>query len=606
MSMPITRPALIALTKDGEALARRIASALPNAEVHGLQSRTTAPDVPFTETMAHIKTLFQDGRAVIGICAAGILVRAVADALNDKRTEPPVIAVAEDGSQVVPILGGHRGGNRLARQIAGMLGVTPAITTAGDIGIGFALDDPPEGWTVKDTTPAKALSAALLAGQKVRVACDAHLTSPDWLDINADDAAALTIQITDQASSDPHALVLHPQVLAIGVGCERGCAAEELTTLVRDTLATANLAPGAVACIVSLDLKSDEPAVHTLADAYHVPARFFDAATLEAESPRLATPSDVVFAEVGCHGVAEGAALAAAGTDGALIVSKQKSKRATCAIARAPAPIQPTQTGKRRGRLSIVGIGPGQASWRTPEVTAWLAGVSDVVGYGLYLDLLGDLIAGKNRHMSELSEEESRVRRSLELAAEGRDVALVSSGDAGIYAMAALAFEVLDRDDVSALNRVEIRVSPGISAVQAAAARIGAPLGHDFALISLSDLLTPWEVIERRIQAVAIGDFTVAFYNPVSKRRRTQLVRAREILLQSRAPETPVVLARNLGRDEEDVHVITLAELEVDMVDMLTLVLVGSSATRHIQRGMTEWVYTPRGYAAKVDAPIKS
>ena len=160
------------------------------------------------------------------------------------------------------------------------------------------------------------------------------------------------------------------------------------------------------ACIVSLDLKSDEPAVRALADAYRVPARFFDAATLEAESPRLATPSDVVFAEVGCHGVAEGAALAAAGPDGALIINKQKSARATCAVARAPAPIPPAQTGQRRGRLSIVGIGPGQASWRTPEVTAWLAGVSDVVGYGLYLDLLGDLIVGKNRHMSELSEEE--------------------------------------------------------------------------------------------------------------------------------------------------------------------------------------------------------
>ena len=606
MSMPTPRPALIALTKNGETLARRIASTLPNTEVHGLQSRTTAPDVPFTETMAHIKALFQDGRAIIGICAAGILVRAVADNLSDKRTEPPVIAVAEDGSQVVPILGGHHGGNKLARQIADVLDVTPAITTAGDIGIGFALDDPPDGWTVKDTTPAKALSAALLAGQKVRIACDTHLASPDWLDINADDTATLTVQITDQASSDSQALVLNPRILAIGVGCERGCTAEELVALVRDTLASANLAPGAVACIVSLDLKSDEPAVRALADAYRVPARFFDAATLEAESPRLATPSDVVFAEVGCHGVAEGAALAAAGPDGALIINKQKSARTTCAVARAPAPIPPAQTGQRRGRLSIVGIGPGQASWRTPEVTAWLAGVSDVVGYGLYLDLLGDLIVGKNRHMSELSEEEARVRRSLELAAEGRDVALVSSGDAGIYAMAALAFEVLDRDNDGALNRVEIRVSPGISAVQAAAARIGAPLGHDFALVSLSDLLTPWDVIERRIEAVAQGDFTVAFYNPVSKRRRTQLARAREILLQHRPGETPVVLARNLGRDEEDVRVITLTDLEVDMVDMLTLVLVGSSATRHIRRGMNEWVYTPRGYAAKVDAPIKS
>jgi len=186
------------------------------------------------------------------------------------------------------------------------------------------------------------------------------------------------------------------------------------------------------------------------------------------------------------------------------------------------------------------------------------------------------------------------------LAAEGRDVALVSSGDAGIYAMAALAFEVLDRDNNPKFNRIDLRVSPGISAVQAAAARIGAPLGHDFALISLSDLLTPWEVIENRIRAVAAGDFTVAFYNPVSKRRRTQLASAKEILLQSRPAETPVVLARNLGRDEETIRVVPLSDLEVDMVDMLTLVLVGSSSTVHMTRGVNDWVYTPRGYAAKI------
>jgi len=332
-----------------------------------------------------------------------------------------------------------------------------------------------------------------------------------------------------------------------------------------------------------------------------VPARFFDAATLETETPRLQNPSDIVFAEVGCHGVAEGAALAAVGAAGDLMVPKQKSKRATCAIARTSTPIASENIGLARGRLSIVGIGPGQASWRTPEVTSWLTRATDVVGYGLYLDLLGPLIDGKNRHMSELSEEEARVRRSIELASEGRDVALVSSGDAGIYAMAALAFEVLDRDNNPAFNRVDVRVSPGISAVQAAAARAGAPLGHDFALISLSDLLTPWEVIEKRIKAVTVGDFTVAFYNPVSKRRRTQLAAAKDILMQHRPAETPVILARNLGRETESVEFITLAELEVDMVDMLTLVLVGSSTSKRFIAGAREWAYTPRGYAKKMN-----
>jgi len=369
---------------------------------------------------------------------------------------------------------------------------------------------------------------------------------------------------------------------------------------VNRSLAELGLAKGAIACVASLDLKSDEAAVLDLARQLGAPARFFDAATLDAETPRLKTPSEIVFAEVGCHGVSEAAALAAAGPDAELIVPKRLSERATCAIARAPGIIDGSRVGRGRGRLSIVGMGPGQAAWRTPEVTAWLRGATDVVGYGLYLDLLGDIIVGKHHHMSALSEEEARVRRSIELAAEGRDVALVSSGDAGIYAMAALAFEVLDRDDNPRFNRVDIRVSPGISAVQAAAARIGAPLGHDFALISLSDLLTPWEVIEKRIRAVAAGDFCVAFYNPVSKRRRTQLATARDILRQSRSGETPVVLARNLGRDHETIRVVSLADLEVDMVDMLTLVLVGSSSTVSMTRGGREWVYTPRGYAKKI------
>jgi len=594
--------AIVALTAEGEVLARRLVGVLGNAEVHGLDRRTASPDVPFTDTMAHLRSLFQAGRPIIGICAAGILVRAVASELNDKRDEPPVLAVAQDGSAVVPVLGGHHGGNCLARQIAEALGISAAITTAGDIGIGFALDDPPAGWAVASTTPAKAIAAAMLAGEPVQLIADAGVPIPDGLVVpTTEDAFAPIIRLTEKTVvADENTLVLHPQTLAVGIGCERGAALDEVRALLDTTLASQGLSKNCIACLVSIDLKSDEGAILALADELSVPVRFFDAVTLEAEAPRLQNPSDVVFAEVGCHGVAEGAALAAVGSAGALIIPKQKSVRATCAVGRSSVPIDPVQIGTARGRLSIVGIGPGQASWRTPEVTSWLTGASDVVGYGLYLDLLGPLIDGKNRHMSELSEEEARVRRSIELAAEGRDVALVSSGDAGIYAMAALAFEVLDRDNNPAFNRVDIRVSPGISAVQAAAARIGAPLGHDFALISLSDLLTPWEAIEKRIHAVAEGDFTVAFYNPVSKRRRTQLAAAKEILMGHRPAETPVILARNLGRETENVEIIALADLEVDMVDMLTLVLIGSSTTKRFVAGQREWAYTPRGYAKKM------
>ncbi|MEE8536108.1 MAG: precorrin-3B C(17)-methyltransferase, partial [Kiloniellales bacterium] len=416
------------------------------------------------------------------------------------------------------------------------------------------------------------------------------------------DAGGLEIRVTETADPGaPDRLVYHPAVLAVGVGCERDCDPHEVIALVEETLAEAGLAAGAVAALVSIDLKADEPAVHAAAKALEVPARFFGKVALAAETDRLVNPSDLVRREVGVAGVAEGAALAAAGPEGALVVPKRKSKRATCAIARAPAPLDPAAIGRPRGRLAVVGTGPGDAAWRTPEVEAEVRRASDLVGYRLYLDLLGPLVRGKALHAFALGEEEARVRAALDLAAEGRRVALVSSGDPGIYAMAALVFELLEREDRADWRRIEIAVSPGISALQAAAARIGAPLGHDFCAVSLSDLMTPWAVIERRLVAAAEGDFVVALYNPVSKRRRHQLAKAAEILRRRRAAGTPVVLARNLGRPGERVEVIDLAELTPERVDMLTLVLVGSSETRRLAHGGGIWVYTPRGYGGRDD-----
>jgi cobalt-precorrin 5A hydrolase/precorrin-3B C17-methyltransferase len=248
----------------------------------------------------------------------------------------------------------------------------------------------------------------------------------------------------------------------------------------------------------------------------------------------------------------------------------------------------------------VIGTGPGDPVWRTPEVEAAVLRATDLVGYGLYLDLLGPLADGKARHGYELGEEEKRVRVALDLAAEGRDVALVCSGDPGIYAMATLVFELLERGGRADWHRIGVTVMPGVSALQAAAARAGAPLGHDFCTISLSDLLTPWDAIERRVKAAAEGDFVIAFYNPVSQRRTRQLAAAVEILRGHRPDDTPVILARNLGRDGEIVTVVDLCALTPDMVDMLTVVLVGSSETRRVARSDGgAWVYTPRGYAGK-------
>ncbi|MEH6546829.1 MAG: precorrin-3B C(17)-methyltransferase, partial [Sneathiella sp.] len=304
----------------------------------------------------------------------------------------------------------------------------------------------------------------------------------------------------------------------------------------------------------------------------------------------------------GCHGVSEGAALAAAGETGNLIVAKHKSKRATTAIALATDPLKLINIGNAQGKLSVIGIGPGQDLWRTPEASHLIAEATDLVAYSLYLDLLGPSIAGKTRHDYGLGEEETRVRAALDLAAEGKNVALISSGDIGIYAMATLVFELIQHEKKSMWDRLDIQVTPGISALQAAAARAGAPLGHDFCTISLSDLLTPWDVIERRIEAAAAGDFVISFYNPVSLKRRTQLHAAKEILLRHRPDSTPVIIARNLGRETESVAFVSLIDLDPEQVDMLTLVMVGSSESQiaETNSGNKRWVYTPRGYAGKM------
>jgi cobalt-precorrin 5A hydrolase/precorrin-3B C17-methyltransferase len=604
--------ALVALTAEGARLARTIQARLPGSSVHGLEGRVENADTAFADAAQHLRALFGEGKPVVGICAAGILVRALAPLLADKAAEPPVVAVSADGRFAVPILGGHRGANRLARAIAESLGGSAAVTTAGEAALGLALDDPPPGWRAGENRPeaGKRIAAALIAGDPVRLRVEAG--NAGWLvqsGARFADRGALAVRITDRAvAGDANTFVLHPPTLALGVGCERGTAPGEAIALAETALAQAGLAPASIACVVSTEAKMDEEAIHAVAAHFRVPARFFAPGRLEEETPRLVHPSPEVFRAVGSHGVAEAAALAASGSQGALAVPKTKSARATAAVGRAaPGRVIAGETvGRARGRLAVVGIGPGDPAWRTPEATRILRESTDVVGYSLYLDLAADAIAGKRRHESRLSEEEARARLALDLAAEGRAVALVSSGDPGIYALAALVFELLDGGANPRWGKVEVNVVPGVSAMQAAAARLGAPLGHDFCAISLSDLLTPWSEIERRLEAAGRGDFVVALYNPVSQRRTRQLLRARDILLQHRPSRTPVILARNLGREAETVETIALSELDPARADMLTLVIVGARRTRAFAQGRQTRVYTPRGYATKREKDIAS
>ncbi|MCY4543450.1 MAG: precorrin-3B C(17)-methyltransferase, partial [Rhodobacteraceae bacterium] len=576
------RPRVFCLTASGYEVARQVAEAVDGEVRLSASAQVDTACARYSNLATAMRSAFVGGHAVIGVCAAAIVVRILAPALSRKKLDPPVLCIPEDGNSVIPLLGGHQGANRMAMVLGDMLGAHKAISTASDLRLGVALDCPPQGWRLHNPSDIKDTTLAILGGAPTVVAGSAEWLAklgdlPNVTQIDGTESDGL---IFIQADNLPP-LVYCKRHHTLGIGCVRGCSFESLRELVAATLDKAGIAWASIAGVYSVDLKSDEPAIHELASELGVPARFFESQRLEAERVRLSRPSEIVFREVGCHGVCEGACLAAAGPEGELIVPKTKSAVATCAVARMGD--APGDRGVSRGRLDIIGVGPGDARWRTPQAILAIARADLIAGYSGYLDLIADLLdENANTVAFSLGQEIDRCRFALEQAALGRRVALICSGDSGIYAMAPLVLELLslnaNQGGVSAAaRRVKVVCVPGVSAMQAASAQAGAMLGHDFCAISLSDLLTPRDLIVKRIVAAARGDFVVAFYNPASVRRRELLPKAIDILLEHRTASTPVVVARNVGRSDELVNGRTLTDFDPAEVDMSTIVIVGNS-----------------------------
>jgi precorrin-3B C17-methyltransferase len=252
-----------------------------------------------------------------------------------------------------------------------------------------------------------------------------------------------------------------------------------------------------------------------------------------------------------------------------------------------------------KGLLTVVGLGPGDPRYLTPAASEALASATDLVGYGPYVDRVPER-PGQRRHSSDNRVELDRARFALDLAAKGAHVAVVSGGDPGVFAMAAAVFEAVESGDPE-WRSLDIRVEPGITAMLAAAARAGAPLGGDFCAMSLSDNLKPWEVVEARLRAALTADFVVALYNPISSARPWQLGAAFEIVSEMRGPDTPVILARAVMRPDERIRILPLSEVEASMADMSTIVIIGATTTRQIERpgGAVPYVYTPRFYGVR-------
>lgn len=426
--------------------------------------------------------------------------------------------------------------------------------------------------------------------------------------------------------SDLPKIQWHPRVLWVGVGCERGTSRHLIETAIQQVCRSNHLAEGAIAGIATIDLKADEAGLVELCRDRHWPLQTFPADVLR--SVTVPNPSSIVEAEVGTPSVAEAAALQASGCQTLLVAKKifrsdtppaspdqggepeeasplspplqgdkiffpplqggvRGGKAVTVAIAQAE-----QEYTDRTGYLLLIGTGPGQLDQMTPAAQTAVNQADAVIGYSLYIDLIAPLLRpGQIVEALPITQERQRAERAIELANWGLTVAIVSSGDCGIYGMAGLVLEELQTRGWDGKSP-GVQVFPGITALQAAASRVGAPLMHDFCAISLSDLLTPWEVIEKRLTAAAQADFVTAIYNPRSQTRTQQIAVARDIFLQYRDPNTPVAVVRLAYRQDEQITLTTLSQLLDAPIDMLTTVLIGNSSTRTY----ANWMITPRGY----------
>ncbi|WP_426233304.1 precorrin-3B C(17)-methyltransferase [Pseudomonas sp. TWP3-2] len=564
--MTHSTPAIVILGQGALATARRLQQIYPGAQIHGLSGRVEGADRTYEDFGGTLRDLYQQDTPIIALCAAGIVIRTLAPVLLEKGVEPPVLAVAEDGSAVVPLLGGLGGVNVMARTIASAFDVAAAITTSGELRFGTCLLNPPSGYALGDLEQGKRFVSDLLAGHSVRI--DGAAPWLDQAQLPENPQAQRSIHVGSAARAlSANELLIYPRSVAVAVSGDMA----DLPSVVRSALQQANLALPALACLVAADTAMASSSLREAAIELGVPLRFVSAASDVAQLARSVSPQ---------------ASIIASSDEIAIAVSDQ--------------PLDVAQIGRPRGRLAVIGLGPGAAELMVPAVKAELVRATDVLGYETYVRMAGPFRDDQVQHCTDNREEMQRARHAFRLAAEGRSVIVVSSGDPGVFAMAAAVLEALHESADPAWHSVDLEILPGVSASLATAAQAGAPLGHDFCVMSLSDNLKPWSIIEKRLDLAAEADLALAFYNPISRARPWQLGRALEIIAQHRTPETPVVLGRDIGRPGQTLRTITLGELTPDQVDMRTMVLIGSSTTCTFARADgRQWVYTPRWYGEK-------
>lgn len=580
------RTVLFYVTEKGRGLAQKLCRSYPDAAALRLSK-------------AEVGRYWEKGARLVFIMAAGIVVRAIAPYLRDKRTDPAVVLLDEKGSHVISLVGGHlAGANALASEIAGLTGGKAVVTTASDVNGLPALDLWAERQNLVIEEPGRLprVGTKLLKRKSLRIFSDVLLeTPPAFQKVERPGLAEIIVTNKKSPASRllPGALILRPKNLVAGIGCNSGTSAGEIEGAVRKTLDEHNLSFLSVRAVATVDRKGREPGLCAFAERNGLGLITFPPGDLNRVSGvALSAPA---WRATGARAVAEPSAILAA-KGGNLLVPKQKTANVTVALAEDAAPGAANGKGRKEGApgtLYIVGTGPGDPDHLTPAASAAIGASDVIVGYGPYLDLLGGLISGKEKVATGMSREIERCEKAIELSAGGRTVSVVSGGDPGIYAMAGPLLELLRESPIA--ERCKVEVIPGISALGACAAKLGAPLMHDFASISLSDRLTPWQTIERRLDAAAGADFVIVLYNPRSRGRAGHIRRAQAVILRHRKPATPVGIVRAAMRPGERVTITDLGNIPFDDIDMQTTVIVGNSKT-------TVWngvMITPRGYENK-------
>ena len=544
---------------------------------------------------------------IIFVGSLGASIRLINPFITSKEKDPGVIVMDKKGSKILPIIGAHQSNTQnIAFQLSNLLG-GEVIETNNSVDQNYIdLDSFGKKWGWQRSGDSKDWSKLVIKqSNNQEIFCKQLSGNTLW---QRSESGGNIIQLPktkpDQTKSTFHISIYsdhrntwHPSTLWIGIGCERNTSKKLIEKSLNSFLVSNKLSSLSIAGFATVDLKKDEKAILEISKENNLPVRFFKPD--ELSKIKIPNPSKIVLNEIGTPSVAEAACLLAAGKNSKLLKEKKvfknpnSTKRLSGAVTIAVA-LSENQYSPSLGEIHIVGSGPGDISYLTNDARKALSKCSVWIGYKMYLDLIEPLRSKDQVFIeSKLTEERQRCKKAIKLAEEGIKVALISSGDAGFYGMAGLLLELIQK--INKEFRPYFEVHPGISSMQLAASLSGAPLMNDFCAINLSDKLTPWLSIEKRIEGALLGDFVIAIFNPQSLERNWQLKKAIDLCLKSRNGNTPVLIARQVGRQNQSKNFFKLDSIPLKDIDMLSIIIIGNTKTTLVD----EIFLTPRGYLSK-------